>query len=228
MIRFVRSIAAAAALAALLGTAGCAEDEKPGAFAGTWSGVSHSHRSHTLEGFMTVGYNARGDFWFTVDNDGKVSGYAVVVYQPVTDVSGVNAKINAVKAVGSASLGILGPMGLPANISVLSMVGVEVNWSEPLPTRQGPITGTAGADQISLKWATEQPDSLKATVSLVQIDRPGEPLSEQAFPADSPWPAAGSAVGGGQQVASTGNKPSTNDNVKIATAWSWAAHRTGP
>ncbi|MCJ8506255.1 hypothetical protein MRU69_15560 [Kocuria flava] len=179
---------------------------------------------------MSFGYDTRGDYWFTVDDRGNVSGYAVVVYQPVADVSGINTKINKVQALGTSLTGLAGPIGgLLGNLAITeSLHGVEVDWSEPLPTRQGPITGTAGPNGITLEWATEQTNPLQMTVSLRYTEKIEHVAEQQAFPVDSPWQGRASMVDGpGQMVVSTGNAPSTSDDVKIAKAWSWSAHRTG-
>jgi hypothetical protein len=226
-MRLARTILGMIVVSTLIAVAGCTQKEESADLTGTWTGVSYSHKSRTLDGFMMVGYTARGDFWFTVNKDGIVSGYAIVNYQPITDVSGVNARINAVRATGSSFVGALGPIGVTANMIILTVVGVEVNWTDPLSTQQGPITGTAGGNGLELKWAADKPVALKASVSLVHLDGPSDVLQEPTFVADSPWPAAGSTVGDGRQIVSTGNQPSTDGDVKVANAWSWSAHHIG-
>lgn len=118
---------------------------------GFWTGTTHSavFRGSSL---LAAGYTSRGDFWFTVDEDGQVEGYAVVVYEPTFNVDGMNAALDTIKSLGAAAVG-----AIPVVIPMLDGIGTsEEIASNSLVT--DPLWPTAGT-------VTEQGDVLQASAT---------------------------------------------------------------
>ncbi|GIJ24784.1 hypothetical protein Vlu01_54080 [Micromonospora lutea] len=223
----------AVALVATLVTtlAACTSDRTPpvattsGAAGTTWTGVTHSQKSRSYSD-MSAGYTADGDFWFQADADGAVTGFAVVVFRPTHDVSQLNAKVNAAKAVGSSTAGILGWPALIPNVSIQTIIGVEVAWAQPMLTIHGPISGQFLHGKLTLGWAGEQPDEIACKVTLRYLNK-NDVLTEGGFKLESPWPseAVGTDPSGLLMLATNSTTETQDGDATVSHAWTWTARR---
>jgi hypothetical protein len=230
-------LGALASLAALLPLAPVAAapdtDIDTQAHAGMWTGMTQTVRSRSTM-LLSAGYTARGEYWFRIDKAGNVTGYAVVAFEPTADLSGLNARVDAAKDIAGTFLGAIGSLLGPAEVgmmgpelSISTLLGARVDWTDPMLVLRGPISGRMAHGGLSLQWANKQPGSIPATLVISYLKR-DEPVSKGGklnFPIDTPWPGEAAAVDPkAQHMVASGTKPSSKGEVSDSTSWAWTAH----
>lgn len=199
------------------------------ASSGLWTGTIQQtfSRSSNLVG---AGYSAHGDFWFRVDDEGQVDGHAVVSYVPTFDPTGINDAISYLRSAGLGALGLIpyvGPLlSGPAGEALLGqIVNVSGQYQDPMPTREGPITGSLRNGELSIDWADDQPLDMPITIYLGKAGA-SEELATESLTAGSPWPGNAQVTdqAGVSQAVTTNQDNSTEEGVRTATSTAWSAH----
>jgi hypothetical protein len=194
--------------------------------AGRWTGTTEGSVSRSNP-WLEAGYRMHGDFWFAVSAEGEVDGYAVVVYEPYIDTSGVNAALGYVKDVGIGALGVLipFPVDLAGTLGLDDLLAVRGQYDQPMSTMEGPITGTLRDGQLSLEWADAEQIDLPITVYMDGVDT-SEEITNEVLATESPWDVAGevSEQTGRPQAVSVSGESITEDGVTIANHNSWSAY----
>jgi hypothetical protein len=120
--------------------------------AASWRGNAYGKivRSNRL---VSGGTTWHGDFWFKTNRDGKISGHAIVAYEPNVDVSGLTNAIGYVKTTTGAALGLLGPFGTAASAAGLGqIVGASVSFDSAMAVREGELAGVLHQGRLNLRW----------------------------------------------------------------------------
>jgi hypothetical protein len=192
------------------------------ASAATWTGTAHGKllRSNRL---VSGGTNWRGTFWFKTSRSGAVRGHAVVAYEPVVDVAGLNNAIGYVKTVGSTALGLLGPFGSAASGAVLGqVVGAGVSFKSAMAVREGPLEGRLKGDELTLDWKKAL-SGIPYDVNFV-LASGTEKIGEGQAALRSPFTGAAKLVDRRDAVF-TSEKSSASDGVNELVGSYWVAHR---
>jgi hypothetical protein len=201
----------------------CAVFGAADASAATWTGEAHGKvlRSTRL---VTGGTNWRGSLWFKTNRDGAVHGYAVVAYEPVVDVGGLNNAIGYVKTVGSTAVGLLGPFGSAASGAVLGqVVGAGVSFKSALAIRRGPLTGRLKGNKLTLRWKAELP-GIPYDVNFVLASGTERIGGGEAALGD-PFESEAQRVGRGAVVSTSESSTQPEGGVTRLSGSYWAAHR---
>lgn len=196
-----------------------------------WEGTIHATKTRSHP-WLDAGYRARGDFWFTVAEDGTVTGHAAVAYEPIVDLSGANDILGYAQSVGAATLGAI-PLpvgsGVLASVAVDGLLGFSYTTPNPQPTQEGTITGSLRKGELSLDWDDAEPLDIPVEFYTNYVDG-DEPLTEDSFPVDSPWPGAAEVREQEETphaVAQADDQEADGD-VTESTSTYWGAHRTTP
>ena len=198
--------------------------------AGFYQGSGTARRVASL-GVASLTSNYNSDFWFTVDAQGNVDGYATVRYDLRLDDAQLRSLIAfANSGVGKANGVILS--GIPGMAEILGaaqmpsdIVGVSMRYDESMPVREGKISGRVTGEGLHLEWATPPP---KIPYTTYTVHGVGEKVRRQdTAPAYSPWIADArllEAAPGQWQAFVTGEAAHrTTGNNRIFAFWT--AHR---
>jgi hypothetical protein len=198
-------------------TAGAAQAE-----AATWSGSAHGKIQRSTR-LVSGGTTWQGDFWLNVHRGGRVTGRAVVGYQPNVDVGCLNNAVGYVKTVGSTALGLLGPFGSAASAAGLGqIVGVSVSFNEAMAVRRGKLTGRLHAGKLSLRWDSEL-KGIPYDIAF-QLVSGSEPIGRGRAALRSPFTGDAKLVDRGHAVYDDEDN-STSGGVKEVSGSYWVAHR---
>lgn len=123
-----------------------------GASAALWTGTAQGKFERSTR-LVKAAIDWRGSFWFRTDRRGNARGYAVVTYQPDSNVDGLNDAVGYVRDVAGAGAGALGPFGgLVGQLAVGQIIGAEVSFKTAGAIRQGPLIGRVENGRVSLRW----------------------------------------------------------------------------
>jgi hypothetical protein len=204
----------------LCGALGAAE-----APAATWTGEAHGKAVRSTR-LVTGGTSWRGSVWFKIDRAGTVRGHAVVAYEPVVDLAGLNNAIGYVKTVGSTAVGMLGPFGPAVSGAVLGqLVGAGVSFKSALAVRSGELTGRLKGDELTLRWKAELP-GVPYDVNMVLASGQEKIGAGEAQLAD-PFETEAKRVGRGAIVSTSESSTKPEAGVTRLSGAYWAAHRIG-
>lgn len=201
--------------------------------AGIWTGSVSATKVRSTKA-LSVGYTAKGDYWFRVDQNGNVDGHATVVYTPTTDLDGLNGLVDLAKQAESGALSLLGGQwaGVAQAINgtgTAALLGVKAD-TDPIVVRQGAITGRLSDGELSLRWAKNQQPGFEVTFSIALVGGQQD-LTTETFPIDTPWPNSAKVTdeSAGQQAIATyqPEDQTTKDGVKSSAGAYWSAHRIG-
>jgi hypothetical protein len=94
-----------------------------------------------------------GNFWFRTDRAGNARGYAVVTYEPDSNVDGLNDAIGYVRDVAGAGIGAIGPFaGVVGQAALGQIIGTDISFKSAAAVRKGPLTGRVADGRVSLQW----------------------------------------------------------------------------
>jgi hypothetical protein len=221
--RFLAFLVAVGALAAPGWPAELGGAER--ASASSWVGTVQGKVVRSSRWVSTTG-TARGDFWFTVGRKGRVSGRAVVVYEPSFDTDRLNALLSYAKSAVGSALGAIPLFGGFAGNQLNLIVGVRVAYDDPMPIREGTINGRLSKGRLSIDWAGKQPTNIPFRALLANLSE-DEELTSGSLAAPSPWPGT-ATVRGGTLAISTYKRTSQDDGGVTETSRSyWSARRVG-
>ncbi|MGH9214525.1 MAG: hypothetical protein ACRD2C_28230 [Acidimicrobiales bacterium] len=214
-------------------------DADPGQPVGSWTGTINS-AAFRGSAFLNASYASRGDFWFTIDEDLQVDGYAVVTYTPNLNVDGLNAALGTIRSLGSAAVGVVLPFPLAPFIFesiTADTIAVRGWYSQAMYTVEGPITGSYAANsldtdadpdgQLTIDWADDPELQMPITFWLDGVDGADE-ITREELAAEPLWleGATISEQGGVLQGVSTYNlNPAPADGVTTSTQTTWSARR---
>ncbi|NEE02848.1 hypothetical protein [Phytoactinopolyspora halotolerans] len=222
-------------------------DDELAALSGLWTGSSFTTMQRG-DNDVRIGYTTRADFWFTIDEEGAVSGHAHAVYQPTFDAAGLNARINVAKDFTKGVVDILpgGSLGLAkaaidaakagGNTSISGIVGVNGKYEDDQPIRSGEIAGHVdeATGQIHIDWVDEdQGAGIPITVSLAYINE-NVHVTDETLEVWSPWNEPGQISAGSRgwlmssdsEVKSDRDEES-EDAVEGSVTQHWSAQRVG-
>ncbi|CAN5607474.1 hypothetical protein BH20ACT19_BH20ACT19_00980 [soil metagenome] len=198
-------------------------DEASAAQPGRWIGTTHGSAERSSR-WASDGSTQTGDFWFTVDRRGRVSGQAVVAYDPHFDAEGLNALLGYARGLTQAAVGTVPFVGAFGAAQLNAFIGVKIRHDEPLAIRRGQVTGTLDDSRLSLRWVG-RPAGIRFRASITTLK--GEKrLTGGSLAVDSPFGGTGEVVGGGHAV-STKRSKSMEKGVTEQTSSYWTAHRVG-
>jgi hypothetical protein len=198
-------------------TVGAAQAE-----AATWSGTAHGKIARSTR-LVSGGTTWQGDFWFTVHRGGRVTGRAVVGYQPNVDVGGLNNAIGYVKTTVGTAIGLLGPFGSAAQAAGLGqIVGASVSFNEAMAVRRGKLTGRLHAGKLTLRWDSEL-KGIPYDISF-QLVSGSEPIGTGRAALRSPFNGEAELVDRRHAVYADEDS-STSDGVTEVSGSYWVAHR---
>jgi len=198
--------------------------------AGFYRGSGTARRVANLNvATLTCDYNS--DFWFTVNTQGTVEGYATVMYQLSFDDAYLRSVIAlANSAYGKASgFALSGVRGLSDVLDLSSqksdIVGTTTRYDELVPVREGKIKGHVTGGTLRLEWATAPPVIPYTNYTVHGI---GEKVRRQATgPAYSPWIADARLIEAapGQWQGFVTGEAAHKTSGNIQTFAFWTAHR---
>jgi hypothetical protein len=191
--------------------------------AATWTGEAHGKvvRSTRL---VTGGTTWRGSMWLRISREGVVRGHAVVAYEPVVDLAGLNNAIGYVKTVGSTAVGMLGPFGSAVSGAVLGqLVGAGVSFKSALAVRSGELTGRRKGDELKLRWKADLP-GIPYDVNLVYASGQ-EPIGGGEAELADPFETDGERVGRRAIVAASESSTRPEAGVTRLSGAYWALRR---
>lgn len=218
-MRVTRSVAAVLVLGVLM--LGAAES----ALADSWVGATQGKVIRSSRWVSTTG-TARGDFWFDVGRRGRITGRAVVAYEPAFDTDRLNALVSYARSAVGVPLSAIPIFGGLANAQLGLIVGVRISYPDPMPIREGKITGRLHEGRLTIRWAGRQRTGIPFRAVLATLDGDQE-LTSGSMAAPSPWPAA-ARVTRGRLAISTRQSSSTDDGEVTETLRSyWSARRVG-
>jgi hypothetical protein len=98
-------------------------------------------------------FSWHGNLWFRTDRHGNARGYAVVAYEPDSNVDGLNDAIGYVRDVAGAGLGVLGDFaGVAGQAALGQIIGADVSFKSTAAVRKGPLVGHVANGRVSLRW----------------------------------------------------------------------------
>jgi hypothetical protein len=195
------------------------------AAAASWIGTVQGKVVRSSRWVSTTG-TARGDFWFNVGRNGRVSGRAVVVYEPTFDTDRLNALVGYAKAAVGTAVGAVPLFGGLAANQLNLLVGVRVAYDDPMPIREGQITGRLANGRLSIDWAGRKPTGIRFRALMATLKEDQE-LTSGLLAAPNPWPGT-ARVAGGRLAISTFKRTSRDDGGVTETSRSyWSARRIG-
>jgi len=182
---------------------------------------------------VRAGYSMHGEFWFTVADQGRIAGYAVVTYEPFFDPAGIDAALDYIEDVGSESLGIFipFPVDTSAILGLDDLQAVRGEYDEPASIMEGPITGELEDDSVpmlSIEWDGSEQIDLPITV-FVDGASGSQEIARQTLATESPWleSARVEEPDGLRQAVSITGDHSTDGEVTVASDHTWSAHPAG-
>ncbi len=221
------AVVAAAGFAGLMGApAGpVGIDEASAVQPGRWVGTTHGGADRSSR-WASGGSLQKGNFWFTVDRRGNVTGEAVVAYTPNFNADGLNALIGYARGLGQATLGLVPYFGGFGAAALNSFVGVKVSYKEPFAIRTGRLTGTLKDARLQLNWVG-RPDGIPFTAKITRTRAEDEkPLTSGKLVVDSPFDGKAGQVEGGHAVSIQRSR-SKDGSVTETNSSYWTAHRVG-
>lgn len=204
---------------------------EPG-YAGRWVGHTYT-AEHGVTRLLSAGYRAHGNFWFTVAATGDITGYAVVSYAPMVSVAGANGVLSYAKSVGVAAIGAL-PLSLPgfgslvASMELGKLVGFQGYYSNPMPTKAGPITGRLHGGQLSLRWRDGKQKELPLKIYADYLKH-NEKVADRGYRTKTPWPGEAEVTHtpGRWRAVMRDTDRSAGDDVSKASTAVWSVHKVG-
>lgn len=195
-------------------------------FAGYWRGTSNARRETNLN-VAILKQNYQSDFWFIIDNQGNISGQAVVNYDISLDDSKLRGILTVVNTTSAVTLSAIPEIGslLGANAATKDLIGVTTKYDEILPVRGGEIAGKLAGDTLHLEWKTPPSDISYSTFKVYPLKE--LTLKKGSTPAYSPWVvnAKVQQLSNGQWQAMTDLAQSHKQEGDKQTFYYWTAYK---
>lgn len=202
------------------GSVGAAEPASASTWAGTVQGkVMRSSR------FASAGATMRGDFVFTVDDRGQVTGDGVVAYDPFFSTDGLNSLLTYARGLVQSALGGFPIFGVFASVELNRFVGVNVAFTS-LPVTRIEISGQLKDGQLTLAAGNNKPVKIPFVAKIILVGGKNKPLTSGGVRAPTPFGAGVAQVTGGRWAAAVQQTTSGKDVITRFSTY-WTAHRIG-
>jgi hypothetical protein len=191
---------------------------------GPWRGEVEGSMSRGTD-LLTVGYEMKGEFWFSVGADGRIDeGTAVVTYTPTFDASGLNEALDEAGSLGE--LGSIFPFPIPVGTALSDLLAVRGQYEEPMSTIEGAITGGLADDgTLLIAWNDVEQIELPITIFIDGAGGTSEEIAQESLATGTPWPDRATVGGDGGVIRAesvTEDRSQDGDVVTISTT-TWRA-----
>jgi hypothetical protein len=177
--------------------------------------------------WVSGGSTMRGDFTFTVARNGQLRGFATAAYQPTFDTDRINALIGYAKGATAGALGAAGIFGGLAANQLNLIVGLKIDYPDPMPVRRGPITGKVRNGTISIAWASPDKDDGVPFRSILANLNKDKQLASGKLAIPMPFARDADISGGRLAVAQGGGKLTDKEGVTFESRTYWSAYKIG-
>jgi len=189
-------------------------------------GIDAGHRRQ-VDAVGERGLDDARDFSFTVGRDGQLRGFATAAYQPTFDTDKLNALVSYAKGATASALGAAGVFGALAAPQINLIVGVKIDYPDPMPVRRGPIPGSVRNGTISINWAgPDKDDGVPFTAILANLKK-DQRLTSGRLAIPAPF-ARDAQVTGGRLAVAQGGVKSEDEGVTFESRTYWSAYKIGP
>lgn len=181
--------------------------------------------------WLVGGYEVTGTFWFNVDDDGGVHGYANLAYHPRVNLDGANAILGYAESIEASTIGAVGGVIVPwlATVSVNRLFGFYYVVPNPMPTKSGPIEGSLDSHELRLHWVDQK--QVKIPMKFyADYAKHDELLTHPSMSTRNPWRGVAKVTkqAGTLQAVERAHGKKTVDKGGTTTrafSRSWSAHR---
>lgn len=192
------------------------------AHAARWIG-SLEGKAERSNRFASGGSTSHGDFWFNVGRGGRVTGEAVIAYEPSFNADGLNAFISYVQSLASVPAGAIPGFGGLVASQITTAISVRVSYPEPMAIRRVPISGTLRGGRLTLHGSRGALKGVPFRAFLTRVDSQ-KPVTSGRLAIPPPFPEAAQVRGG---HATSSLQTQSGSETREQTSSYWTAHRVG-